>query len=141
MRSPGQLLLFRIVTRTLVVLAIAYVLTNLGIAIQRNYGTNHAIRTLQLEITALEERIAFLSNKILYLGSTAYRELEAKRRLGLKRKGEQVVLLPANRDGDDTAPSSQSPLTVDRGEPAPTGFFERASANAKTWLDWFRNAP
>lgn len=138
MGKSSTSLLQRIALRTAVVLAVSYVLINLGTAIQRNYTVNKAIRQLRAEIADLETRIAFLKNKIVYLQSDAYRELEAKRRLGLRRTGEQVALVPANTDGDERTDTPVPTLTVDQTDTEPAGFFERASANALSWVHWLQ---
>lgn len=138
--SPKRALFLQVVTRTGLVIALAYVLLNLGIALNKNYVTNFTIRSLKTSITELEQRIAFLHSKLIYLQSNAYRELEVKRRLGMKRIGEQAVLVPSNVEPKQTAADAPAPsLSVDQVvTPAPTSFFERASTNALTWVHWIR---
>lgn len=117
-------------------LAVAYVLVNLGRAIQKNSQINHAITRLTEEIALLEERIRLLRFEIAYQQTDAYRTLEAKRRLGVRHKGETVVLVPQNADPKETSP--QTPLRTDT-QPAPErSFFETASDNAQSWIDWLR---
>ncbi len=138
--SPRHPLLRQVAVRTALVIALAYLLLNLGIALNKNYVTNATIRSLRAAISDLEDRITFLHSKLVYLQSTAYRELEVKRRLGMKRIGEQAVLVPSNVDpqragaaADRTVPA----LTVDQAQtPTPTSFFERASLTARSWIQW-----
>lgn len=142
MALPTRSKISQIVIRTAIVLAIAYVLLNLGIALRKNYAVNTTIRALKTEIAALQQRITVLGYKIVYLQSTSYRELEAKRRLGLKRTGEQVVLVPSNISVDES-PDRFTParptLTIDQSQPAiGNSWAEQASVNAATWLTWLR---
>ncbi|MBI4185461.1 hypothetical protein HY524_00220 [Candidatus Berkelbacteria bacterium] len=130
------------VVRIAIVLVMAYVLLNLGIAVSKNYAINQTIHRLQSEIDALQQRIVVLHHKLIYFQSQSYRALETKRRLSLKAKGEQVVLVPHNVD-----PTSQNQsvsdrlagLSVDQVERPPRSIVEQASENASTWVRWFVN--
>ena len=135
--STSRPLLQTIAFRTAIVLAVAYVLLNLGIAIRKNYTINLAIRTLKADIAMLQTRITFLHAKLIYLQSISYRELEAKRRLGLKKTGEQIVLVPANSTDQPQSPTDGPTLTVDQTDTTSRSFFERASESATTWVIWF----
>ncbi|MBI4032521.1 septum formation initiator family protein [Candidatus Berkelbacteria bacterium] len=128
-----------IVGRIFLALAVAYVLVNLGRAIQKNSEINQAIHRLKEEIALLEERITLLAYEIAYEQSEAYRTLEAKRRLGLRAKGETVVLVPQNVDppSEQAAPSLPARPLPER-QPS---FFDQASTNASTWLSWIRRTP
>lgn len=138
--TPKRALVQQVVVRTAVVIALAYLLLNLGIALNKNYATNRTIRSLRASIAELEQRIAYLQSKIIYLNSGSYRELEVKRRLGLKRIGEQAVLVPSNVDPQRALNRTETPpplLTVDQTTaPTPPSFFVTARANALTWIQW-----
>ncbi len=127
-----------VTARTLLALFVAYVVLNLGRAIRTNYGTSQQIRDLKGRIATLHEQQAFLTNELVYYKSRSYQELEAKRRLGLRRPGETVVLVPANADpdGQATLPPDLTPVTPQPVERLP--FFEQASKNAATWITWLR---
>lgn len=128
-----------VIGRIFLALAVAYVLLNLGRAIQKNTEINRAIRRLREEIASLEERIRLLSFEIAYEQSEAYRILEAKRRLGVRAKGETVVLVPQNADPEDTSslPTAPGRTPIE----LPKSFFETASENAQSWLDWLWRTP
>ncbi|MEK7184292.1 MAG: septum formation initiator family protein [Patescibacteria group bacterium] len=135
MRSRSQLLSL-VLTRTVFALGIAYILLNLGRAIQTNYTTSQQIRTLKQEITRLTNHTAYLKNTIVYYKSRTYQELEAKRRLGLQRPGETVVLVPGNTDPEPTTvPAVRSDVSTKESPPT---AFEQASTNALTWTRWFQ---
>ncbi|MBI2589587.1 septum formation initiator family protein [Candidatus Berkelbacteria bacterium] len=124
-----------IVIRTLAVLMLSYVFINLGRAIQKNYSISEQIRQLKEDIETLEYRLAYLKNQIFYYQSTAYRELEARRRLGLKRPGETVVLIAKNRDNQSQ--TTEFPVVAkDTQTDTAKGFFDKASSNAQTWINW-----
>lgn len=140
--SAKHMLFKQVAIRTGLVIALAYLLLNLGIALNKNYATSSSIRSLKASITELEQRIAHLHNQLVYLQSTSYRELELKRRLGLKRIGETAVLVPSNIDPAQSASNDRRPtpsLTVDQVTPgASATFFEKASTNASSWVSWLR---
>ncbi len=75
-------------------LFIFYVLFLLGRAILTNYNLKNTIVKLQDQIVALEQQKKDLDNLILYYQSTAFKELEARKKLGLKAPGEKVMILP-----------------------------------------------
>lgn len=138
--TMSRSLLQTIVLRTAIVLAVAYVLLNLGLAIRHNYRINTSIRALQDEIAQLEARILFLHNKIVYLSSTSYRHTEVKRRLGMKLTGETVVLVPSNVDESRSNGQTlgRPTLSVDQSGETALSWAEQASANASTWFSWLR---
>ncbi|MBI4023322.1 septum formation initiator family protein [Candidatus Berkelbacteria bacterium] len=137
MPSKRSSLLARIIGRTGLVLVLAYLALNLGKAIQTNYRTNESIRALTEQITHLEDRINHLEHAQVYYASRSYQELEAKRRLGKKRPGETVVLVPENVDTESSPEppnnSATSPSLVQLDE---TSMLEQARLTAKTWIDW-----
>lgn len=126
-------LISRVFLQTSAALAIAYIVLNLGRAIQTNYHTSQQIRTLKQEIAALTTRTAHLKNTIVYYKSRTYQELEAKRRLGLKRPGETVVLVPGNIDPSPPEKPALKPATK---SVTPVDPFDQATANATGWMRW-----
>lgn len=141
MGSDRSQLLKVIITRTILTILVAYILLNTIKTIQKNYQINYEINQLKQEILSLKNSLRHLENKIVYLESDAYRELEVKRRLGLKRLGEQVILAPQNgrQAGAEIIPPG-SELDLDRTVKNITSneenFFKKATTNAVTWIDW-----
>lgn len=132
-KSKSKLLTL-VASRTMLALFIAYVLLNLGRAIRTNYHTSKQIHELKQQIALSTTQTVFLKNELVYYKSRSYQELEAKRRLGLKRPGETVVLVPSNAD-----PATQQPIASpiqDQPIDDHRSFFDEASVNASTWTAW-----
>jgi len=140
--SSKRLMLKQVAIRTGLVIALAYLLLNLGIALNKNYVTSSTIQSLKLSILQLEQRITYLHNQLVYLQSASYRELELKRRLGLKRIGETALLVPSNVDPERVTTNQAIPapsLRVDQvSSQTQASFFEKASTNAASWITWLR---
>jgi hypothetical protein len=118
-------------------LFVAYVLLNLGRAIRTNYYTSTKIHELKQQIANSTTQTIFLKNELIYYKSRSYQELEAKHRLGLKRPGETVVLVPVN--ADPTIETKQTATTNPVNNTVlekPESFFDNASINANTWVKW-----
>lgn len=123
--------------RTLLTLAVAYIFLNLGQAVQKNYIINESIANMNSQIRELKKQVSFLETQLVYYDSRAYQELEAKRRLGLKRPGETVVLVPENKDPEKKI--TELPEVViekDESGPQQLDIFDQASKNASSWLNW-----
>lgn len=60
----------------------------------QNYEINQKIANLKIEIEKIKKQSKHLENLIVYYGSNIYREVEARRKLGLKKPGETIVPLP-----------------------------------------------
>lgn len=60
---------------------------------ERNTRLEEEIQALQAEADRIRRENVSMGEKIAYLSSVEFREREAKAKLGLKRKGEEVVAL------------------------------------------------
>ncbi|MCA9388899.1 septum formation initiator family protein [Candidatus Berkelbacteria bacterium] len=128
--------------RTILTLVIAYIFLNLAQAIQKNYVINESLVKMNDQITELKKQVAFLETQLVYYDSHAYQELEAKRRLGLRRPGETVVLVPHNRDPEKKI--TELPEVVieeDVKQADQLDLFDQASSNANSWFNWFVKRP
>lgn len=76
------------------VIVFTYSLAAFGRIVYKNYQINQEIRKLEAEISQLEQQNAILTNLIEYYKSNTYAEIEAREKLGLKKKGEIAVALP-----------------------------------------------
>lgn len=132
--SRQPTLLQTVFQRTLIVLAIAYVLINLGRVVRTNYEMNKTIRQLRTEIAELQLRAQQLKNALTYYSSTSYRELEAKRRLSLRRPGETVVLVPENKA--DVRQLELPNVSRRNAAEEELPILDTARQNARTWIDW-----
>jgi cell division protein FtsB len=85
-------------SRLAVLLTAGYLLFLFGRSAYKNYQINQRIKELQASITTLNEQNTNLKNLIAYYQTETFRELEARRKLGLKKPGEIVVALPENTE-------------------------------------------
>jgi cell division protein FtsB len=83
----------RVVT---VILASIFVYMTAGTfeALWQNYAINKELANLKNEIVQLQEEGRRLTYLIAYLGTESFKEREARRKLGYKKPGEQVLALP-----------------------------------------------
>ena len=86
-------------------LFILYILFLLGRVLWINANLKNSIEKLHQQIAALEQQKKDMSNLILYYQSDAFKELEARKKLGLKKPGEKVVIIPASLAGGSTSPT------------------------------------
>ncbi|MFA5270461.1 MAG: septum formation initiator family protein [Patescibacteria group bacterium] len=63
-------------------------------ALWQNYAINKEIAKLRAEIVQLQDEGRQLKYLIAYLGTESFKEREARRKLGYKKPGEQVLALP-----------------------------------------------
>lgn len=88
--------------RLLVLLVVGYAAATVAKSIYRNYQLKQQIAAAKrqaVDLSAKIERQNFLN---IYYQSPTYKELEARRRLGLKWLDEQVYILPEQKPGADT---------------------------------------
>lgn len=103
-----------------------YLIFLLGRAIYFNYQVKQRITAVETDIKKLKLEIARLNHLITYYQTETFRELEARRQLGLKKPGEIVVSLPENSDEE----SSAGPPKVTPAENLPP------KANYVKWLEY-----
>jgi cell division protein FtsB len=93
-----------------------------------NYQTNQRISSLQADIRKLEQDNSQLGVLIAYYKTDSFRELEARRKLGMKLPGEKVVTVEVKE-----TPSAQSSSTQTNSE----GSAKTSSRpNWRLWLDF-----
>lgn len=87
------------ITKTMVwMLLIGYSLILVVRGMYQNYSINAEISRHKQVITALEKQKREKELALVYYKSTAFRELEARKRLNLKGEGEKVVALKKHND-------------------------------------------
>lgn len=98
--------------RIVILLVILYIIFNIGKSINNNYQINQKIAKLNQEIAELESDNRQAENINLYYQTDAYKEIEARRQLGLKKPDEKVVIIPENSSDssavDDYIKNNQS---------------------------------
>ena len=87
----------------LVALFVAYLLFLCYKAIVNNYKTTARISSLNEEISLVEEEKEYMEALNLYYGTNTFKELEARRKLGLKLPDEQVVKVPTAEEESDSS--------------------------------------
>ena len=100
----------------------------------RNQRIENEVDLLRQEAEKIRRENETLSEKVRYFASNDFREQEAKEKLGMKKAGEEVVVIKsrtAEERESETAPLSMTPATYEgAGEP-----------NYKKWWRIFFPAP
>ena len=102
----------------------AYVI---GVAIQNNFATNQQIKSLREDIVALKDDVNNLQNTIIYYQTDSFKELEARKRLGLKGAGETIIMLPKNNE-----------KKVDSSLQTPQEKTDQEEENTSNPVKWYR---
>lgn len=82
------------VSALIAVVVFVYMFIATGEALWQNYQINQEIVQLKNQIIQLKNDNVKLNNLIAYLKTESFREKEARRKLGYKKPGEQVVAIP-----------------------------------------------
>lgn len=114
-----------LIGRIFLIFLLAYALFLLGRSVYFNYKTNQQIATLKEEIQIAQEENSNLQNLILYYQTDAFKELEARRQLGLAKPGEMVISLPENKE-------SRASSVKDGGKP-----FEKTNKGTPNYIKWW----
>jgi len=126
-------------TKLAIYFVIFWLIFLLGKSLWQNWVLKHSIGKLNEQIAVLEKEKANLNNLILYYRSDSFKELEARKKLGLKKPGEKVVIL---------AVSSASPALPP--SPSPSNFSEELKKEQEkitassfvpqipSWLLWWQ---
>ena len=86
-----------------------YTIFLLSTSVFRTYQFNQWIEEDQAEITRLEQENERLKNLILYYQTQSFKEVEARKKLGLKAADEKVVVVPENKDQPPAQPQPSGP--------------------------------
>lgn len=102
-------------------------LASLGVLreLVRRSEIRQEIAGLESQISDLESRRTTLTNLIDYFSSPLFQEEEARKKLGLAKTGEEVVIVPL----DETNNPSQGPETV--------SDTEQFDSNPRKWWRYF----
>lgn len=103
MKSRRQSFFLQKVIPIIGFIVMAYTLFSLSKVVWRNYQIEKETRDLKEEIEILEEENQHLLNLITYFKTDVYQEKEARKRLGYKKPGEEVILVPSVEDKTDTS--------------------------------------
>lgn len=77
----------------------------------RTTTVRRQVQRLQQELATQTKRQADLQDLIGYLSSPTFQEREARLRLGLKKNGERVIVIPPTAEGNGTTQNGQGSAT------------------------------
>lgn len=127
--------LFDLATKVGIYVFVFYILFLLGRAILTNYNLKNSIGKLQEQIAVLEQEKKDFNNLILYYQSNDFKELEARKKLGYKASGEQVMILPTPAASGTAA---NFPEEVSQEQKAIAGQDQMKEApNWQLWWNFF----
>lgn len=115
-----------IILRITIILAIIYVVFGISKSIWKNWQMVENIKKAQDNLTALQNKNTNLQNLLLYYKTDTFKELEARRQLGLKKPGESVIVIPENSDDKKTSESSADQNNTNQEE-------KQNSSNLEKW--------
>lgn len=98
---------------------------SLWFSVNRNVIANQKIEKFKSEIKNIQAQNEFLENLIAYQKTSDYKELEARRRLGLRAPGEKVIILPK---------SSPAPLGAEFGS---INQNQKKASERPNYLKWY----
>lgn len=103
------------------VVIIIYLIFVLGQTVKRNYELGEQIDTLRTQTALLQDQKDQLSYSLQYYNTDAFRDREARSKLGLQLPGENLIILPRT---SSTPASNPDVKTADN------------RSNFKRWMDF-----
>lgn len=94
-------------TYILGILAVIYFSCLTGLATYRNYKTNQQIKTLKAEIELKEQENQNLKNLIAYYQTQSFKEKEARKKLGLVKPDEKMIIISQEPPSSKKSPAPQ----------------------------------
>lgn len=86
------------------------------------------VSDLKKEIESLEKNRLELTGLAQYFNSQAYKEEQARQKLGLQKPGESVIIMPDTKN---------EVLQTQGGEVKSTAMASQESSNPQKWWDYF----
>ncbi|MDO8489909.1 MAG: septum formation initiator family protein [bacterium] len=112
---------------------ILFVLYQLAIVMQKTFRTDKDIGALQKQITDLEKSQKRLQDFNEFLNTDFFAEKEARLKLGMQKKGEQVVVVSMRDVDSGSATADQS--TQQQGGSQKEGV--QVKSNQQAWWEYF----
>ncbi len=97
----------------------------------KQYRINREIGELKKEISSLQNKNVDLKNFVSYLSSDQFAEEQARLNLGLKKPGEELLVIKTENDENASTSNIFNIPGYDRPEPKPK------SSNPGKWVDYF----
>jgi cell division protein FtsB len=86
--------------RILLIFLVIYTFVLLGRSVLVNFKLQRQIKDIQGGILSVKDQNQNLENLILYYQTDSFREVEARRKLGLKKPGEKVFIVAVQKFSD-----------------------------------------
>ena len=103
---------------------VIYLFIIVGKSVWGNYQSNKDIENQQQRVEELKQNINILENEIAYYKTDAYKERQAREKLGYKAPGENVISLPFDQQEDKVADQGGSEPVI-------------KTPNSRLWWDYF----
>lgn len=135
------------VSRVAVYVVFFWIILLLVRSVWQNITLKQSIQKLNEQIATLEDNKSNLNNLLIYYRSDSFKELEARKKLGMKKPGEKVVILPIEPSetnspavaGEQTATPSNFPEEVQKEQKTiSSNKEENPLPNWRLWWDYFR---
>lgn len=94
--------------QVLIYLLLIYTFVMLGRVIYLNYQLNKKTDQMKSDIAKIQQQNKNLANLNIYYQSDSFKEVEARRTLGLVKPGEKVALVPIEKRPDDFSQEIQN---------------------------------
>ncbi|MFA5070197.1 MAG: septum formation initiator family protein [Patescibacteria group bacterium] len=124
----------QIISSKLFIITGIAVLIFFGVSLSKEFARrveiSQRVSSLNSEISSLEKRNTDLTALIDYLKSESYREREARLKLGLKKPGENIIILPEDNNVNTSTDSIES--TASNAD-------VQSSSPQKWWQYFFKN--
>ncbi len=103
--SMGSLILFAF---------IIYLLFVVTKSITSNYYSNKDIEIEEQKLSNMEEEISSLKNQIAYYRTATFKDREAREKLGYRAAGENVLILPIDKNEEKSVDSGLVDVMVEK---------------------------
>lgn len=120
--------LMSLFSKLAIIAIIGYIFFGISKSIYKNYSITQKITTTQEDIAKIEADNQNMKNLIMYYQTDSYKELEARRKLGYKKPGESVLIIP------DINPTNQNQISITKDEDAKKAA---ETPNIEKWYQYF----
>lgn len=132
-------------TKLATYIVIMWILFLLGRSVWQNWELRHSIWKLNEQLVQLNTQKKDLENLITYYRSDSFKELEARKKLGLKRPDEKMVIISIDPTGGPvSSPNSQNglptsfPADVEKEKESVAGVSQKSKIpNWALWWQYF----
>lgn len=109
------------------IIIVIFVSLALGKELVRRHQVQNDIESLKKEIASLEAKNLELTELTKYFASQAFKEEQARIKLGMQKEGESVVIVPENQN-----------QTINQADSVEQGISEKEKiSNPQRWWNYF----